>query len=76
MVQNKENPVWDDPSYMVEYYKERRKKLKSREESHRCPRCGQKAMISEQKQMRSAHKGITYFLVCSCCGKMVRENDF
>lgn len=71
------DPGWDDPYYMIEYYKQRREELKNKkDDKYVCPQCGQKSMMPKAKQMRSAHKGMTYFLVCSSCGKMVRADKF
>jgi DNA-directed RNA polymerase subunit M len=48
------------------------KNLKSTIKDFRCPKCGYDKAQLETRQTRSADEGMTHFIICLKCGKMLK----
>ena len=46
--------------------------LKSTIKNFKCPRCGYDKAHLETRQTRSADEGMTHFIICLKCGKMIK----
>ncbi|MFX0070637.1 MAG: hypothetical protein ACFFAO_06060, partial [Candidatus Hermodarchaeota archaeon] len=46
--------------------------LKSTIKNFKCPRCGYNKAHLETRQTRSADEGMTHFIICLKCGKMIK----
>lgn len=48
------------------------KNLKSTIKNFKCPKCGYNKASLETRQTRSADEGMTHFIVCLRCGRMIK----
>ncbi|MFO8020517.1 MAG: RPA12/RPB9/RPC11 RNA polymerase family protein [Promethearchaeia archaeon] len=57
---------------MKQFLDWKNKNLSSTIKDFKCPRCGYKKAHLETKQTRSADEGMTHFITCLKCGKMIK----
>jgi DNA-directed RNA polymerase subunit M len=50
----------------------KQKNLKSTIKNFKCPRCSYDKAQLETRQTRSADEGMTHFIICLKCGKMIK----
>ncbi|MFX1236486.1 MAG: RPA12/RPB9/RPC11 RNA polymerase family protein [Promethearchaeota archaeon] len=67
-----EHSRMEEISSTVEIMNWKEKNLKSTIKNFRCRRCGYDKAHLETKQTRSADEGMTHFITCLRCGKMIK----
>lgn len=67
-----EHSVKKEVSSTVEILKWKDEHLKSAIQNFKCRKCGYDKASIETRQTRSADEGMTHFIICLKCGKMIK----
>ena len=67
-----EQPIRNEVVNIAEVMKWKEENLKSAIKNFKCLRCGYNKAHLETRQTRSADEGMTHFLICLSCGKMIK----
>ena len=67
-----EHSVRDELTTASEILKWKEENLKSTIKNFKCPKCGYDKAQLETRQTRSADEGMTHFIICLRCGKMIK----
>lgn len=62
----------DEVVNVKDILKWKEKNLRSAIKDFKCPRCGYDKAQLETRQTRSADEGMTHFIICLKCGKMIK----
>jgi len=65
-------PIREEVSNLTEVMKWKDEYLRSSIKGFRCRRCGYNKAHLETRQTRSADEGMTHFITCLKCGKMIK----
>lgn len=67
-----EHSLLEEITSTVDIVDWKEKNLKSTIKDFRCRRCGYDKAQLETRQTRSADEGMTHFIICLKCGKMIK----
>ncbi len=67
-----EHSLMEELTTTVDIVDWKEKNLRSTIKDFRCRRCGYDKASLETKQTRSADEGMTHFIICLKCGKMIK----
>jgi DNA-directed RNA polymerase subunit M len=67
-----EHSVREEVSNLTEFMKWKEENLRSSIKDFKCRRCGYDKAHLETRQTRSADEGMTHFITCLKCGKMIK----
>lgn len=67
-----EHSLTEEVVSMKQFLEWKNKNLSSTIKNFKCPRCGYTKAHLETKQTRSADEGMTHFITCLKCGKMIK----
>lgn len=65
-------PIRHEVVNLTEIMKWKEKNLRSTIKDFKCPKCGYTKAHLETRQTRSADEGMTHFIICLKCGKMIK----
>ena len=65
-------PIREEVSNLTEVMKWKEENLRSSIKNFKCRRCGYDKAHLETRQTRSADEGMTHFITCLKCGKMIK----
>ena len=65
-------PIREEVSNLTEVMKWKEENLRSSIKNFKCRRCGYDKAHLETRQTRSADEGMTHFITCLRCGKMIK----
>jgi DNA-directed RNA polymerase subunit M/transcription elongation factor TFIIS len=67
-----EHSIREEVSNLTEFMKWKEENLRSSIKDFKCRRCGYDKAHLETRQTRSADEGMTHFITCLKCGKMIK----
>ncbi len=67
-----EQPIRNEVTNLTEVMKWKEENLRSSIKNFKCRRCGYDKAHLETRQTRSADEGMTHFITCLKCGKMIK----
>ena len=67
-----EHSIREEVSNLTEFMKWKEENLRSSIKNFKCRRCGYDKAHLETRQTRSADEGMTHFITCLKCGKMIK----
>ena len=67
-----QHPIRNEVTNLTNFMDWKEKNLRSSIKNFRCRRCGYDKAHLETRQTRSADEGMTHFITCLKCGKMIK----